>query len=293
MTKLRKKMLDDMSLRNLGPGTRDAYIRCVAAFALYFHMSPDHLGTPEVRRFLLHLVDPRKLAPATRAVYHAALKFLYDQTLGLPEVMATVPRPRVPRQCDPIPLTRREARALLDALSNRPFDYTFFALMLATGLRISETAALRVGDIDRRAGLIRVRHGKGDKARSVMLSARTLRLLERYWTVERPRAPMLFCAQRLRLPGRVDLVHRWADHSVSSKTMGNRLRKLQRTRLALGRNVTSHDLRKTFATWLLEETGDLRLVQVLLGHASPQTTARYTQVHADRIAGTPSPFDRL
>ncbi len=289
MTRLRCKMLEDMQLRNLSPATAEAYVRCVASFARYFNLAPDRLATEHVRAFLLHLATLGR-APATRVVYHAALTFLYGHTLDQADVMASVPRPKVTGQKPGRSLTRPEAKALLDALASRPFDYTFFALMLATGLRISEATALTVHDIDRRAGLLHVRHGKGDKARSVMLSPRTLRLLERYWVVIRPCGPHLFPAQRLRAPGCVDLRNRWADHPVSIDTMSDRLRAIQP---ADRPRVVSHDLRRTFATWLMENGTDLRLVQVLLGHASPQTTARYTLVKPDLIARTASPFDTL
>ena len=131
---------------------------------------------------------------------------------------------------------------------------------------------------------------KGDKARSVMLSPRTLRLLERYWRVVRPSQPHVFPARRLLRPGRVDPMRPGATHAVSTSTMSARRRQLQP---AGSCRITSHDLRRSFATWLIEEGRDLRLVQVLLGHASPQTTARYTRINADLIARTPSPYDSL
>ena len=291
MTSLRLKMAEDLRLRNLAVSTRDTYLRHVSAFARHFMVSPDKLGTAEVRAYLLHLEQLGR-APATRAVYHAALTFLYTQTLGRPEVMATVPRPRVPNNNDPVPLTHGEVRALLAAASERPFDYTFIVTMLATGLRITEACLLRVDDLDRRAGLVHVRKGKGGKARATMLSPKYLRLLERYWVVAHPRKPWLFPAQRLVCPGVVDRAHRWADHPVSKGTMATRLRGIVE-RASLRRTVTSHDMRRTFATWLLESGQDLRLIQVLLGHASPQTTARYTKVQPNLIARTPSPYDLL
>ncbi len=291
MTPLRHKMTEDLRLRNLSEETQKAYLRCVARFAAYYQLSPDKLGAQDVREFLLGL-DLAGRAPATRAVYHAALKFLYVHTLGRPEVMATVPRPRVPSGAPPMPLTHPEARALLDVCASNPFNFTFFATMLATGARISECCALSVHDIDRRAGLVHIRHGKGDKARSVMLSDKHLRLLERYWKVEGVRGEWLFPAQRLTKPGVIDPRHRWSDHPVSKSTMGGRMSAAVK-RAGLKRSVTSHTLRRTFATWLLEERRDLRLVQVLLGHASPATTARYTQIHANTIASTPSPYDLL
>lgn len=289
MTRLRQKMLEDLRLRDLGERTAEIYIRCVAAFARFHEKSPDQLGTEEARRFLLRLRELKR-APATRAVYHAALTFLFVYTLDRPEVMALVPRPRVRTQRPGRALTHDEARALLAAMTHRPFDYTFFAVMLATGLRISEAAALSVHDIDRSAKLIRVRYGKGGKARSVMLSPRTLRLLERYWRVVRPPGPLLFPARRLCKPGRIDPVRPWALHPVSTSTMSTRLQRLQP---AGPHRIKSHDLRRSFATWLIEDGSDLRLVQVLLGHASPLTTARYTRIHADLIARTLSPYDRL
>ncbi len=291
MTPLRQKMVTDLRLRNLAPGTCAHYIRHVARFARHFGRSPEKLGTAEVRSYLVHLAD-RGLAPATRVVYHAALRFLYVETLGRPEVMATVPRPRV-RQTPPrVPLVREEVAVLLEAATNRPFDYTFVATLLATGLRVSEACHLQVVDIDSRAGMLRVRRGKGAKPRSVNLGARHLRLLRRYWQVVQPGRPWLFPAQRLISPGRVDPRHRWADRPVSTDVVRIRLHALTR-RAGLSRRVTPHDLRSTHATWLLDAGVDLRTVQVLLGHASPETTARYTTVRPELIRRTPSPLDML
>jgi len=160
MTRLRQKMTDDLRLRDLSPNTAATYIRCVATFARFHGRSPDLLDTGEVRQFLLHLADLGR-APATRVVYHAALAFLFVHTLGRPEVMAFVPRPRVRTQRPGRCLTRDEARRLLGSLATRPFDYTFFALLLATGLRLSEATALVVQDIDRGAGLLHVRSARG------------------------------------------------------------------------------------------------------------------------------------
>ena len=230
--------------------------------------------------------------PATSVVHHAALRFLYVESLGRPEVMATVPRPRVRTVSARLPLVREEVHALLEACRVSPFTYTFVSTLLATGLRVSEACSLQPRDIDVRAGLLHVRSGKGGKPRSVQLGDKHLRLLRRYWVVERPGRDWLFPAQRLAGPGRVDPCQRWADHPVSRETMGDRIRVLAR-RAGLQRKVTAHDLRRTYATWLMEAGVDLRTVQVLLGHASPETTARYTQVRPERIRRTPSPLDML
>jgi integrase/recombinase XerD len=225
-------------------------------------------------------------------VYHAALRYAYTETLERPEVMAAVPRPRVSKTAPRRPLTREEMKALFEAAASRPYTYTLIATLLATGLRLSEATHLRTEDIDSRSGMIHVRHGKGDKARSVKLGDRHLRLLRRYWKVEGLQGSWLFPAQRLVAPGLVAAKHRWAQHPVGPDTVRSRLHEV--TRLAgLQRRVTPHDMRRTHATWLLEAGVDLRVVQVLLGHTSPNTTTRYTFVRPELIRRTPSTLDML
>jgi integrase len=291
MTPLRRKVEKDLRLRNLAASTQEAYLAIITRFAARFGRSPDLLGTEEVQQWLLQLAE-QGLAPATRVVHHAALTFLYGKTLDRPDVMAAVPRPRVPRPPPGVPLTRQEVDVLLSAMTDDPLLYTFISTLLATGLRISEARQLRVDDIDSRSGFIHVRRGKGGKRRSVNLGDRHVRLLRRYWVVERPPGPWLFPAQRLVAPGRVDTRRRWANRPISDDTVRDRLHAARR-RAGLHRRVTPHDLRRTHATWLLEAGVDLRIVQVLLGHASPDTTARYAQVTPEVIRRTPSPLDML
>ncbi len=291
MTPLRQKMEADLRLRNLASTTGECYVSHVARFARHFGRSPSQLGAHEVRTFLLNLAA-RGRAPATLVVYHAALRFLYAETLGRPEVMATVPRPRVRSTNPRLPLVREEVSALLGAAASSAQTYTFIATLVATGLRVSEACRLRSEDIDGRSGLLHVRCGKGAKPRSVKLGDKHLRLLRRYWAVERPPASWLFPAQRLVAPGRVDPRRRWAEHPASPDTMRSRIHRAAQ-RAGLQRRVTPHDLRRTYATWLLEAGVDLRIVQVLLGHASPNTTARYTQVRPELIRRTPSPLEML
>ncbi len=291
MTPLRQKMQDDLRLRNLATTTQREYVRCVTAFARHFWRSPAHLGADEARAYLLHL-ERLGRAPATRVVYHAALRFLYVETLGRPEVMATVPRPRVRPPQPRLPLVLAEVTALRSAAASSPFTFTVISTLLETGLRVSEVCCLRPGDIDTQAGLLHVRHGKGAKRRSVKLGERYLRLLRRYWVVERPGHEWLFPAQRLVAPGMIDPRHRWASRPVSPDSVRTRLHRTARL-AGLARRVTPHDLRRTYATWLLEAGVDLRTVQVLLGHASPETTARYTRVRPELIRRTPTPLDML
>lgn len=286
MTDVHQKMSEYLQLRALGERSVRQYLLCASVFMRQQDTRPDQWSTDDVRRFLLQLAEMKR-SSATRAVYHSSLKYLFT-SLGRPEVMQDVPRPRVRVQRPGRALTRAEVVRLLALLEPHPFDYAFFSLMLATGLRIAETAALQVHDLDRRAGLLHVRRGKGFKPRSVMLSVPTLEMLETYWRATRPRAPFLFPA---RTSGWERGTNRpWAMRSISPNTMSKRLQVAQRH---MPHPVCSHDLRRTFATWLVEDGYDLRHVQVLLGHASPETTARYVRVHADVIARTRSPFDRL
>ena len=199
------------SLRGLTAGTGGHYLRCVRRFAEFHWQSPARLDTEHVRAFLLHLRDLGR-APATIVVYWAALRFVFGVTLRRPGVIDDVPRPRVPRR-DPVPaLAVAEVRALLDA-AVQPFDRVVFTLMYACGLRVSEARVLRAGDIDSRAGLIHIRHGKGNKARAVRLSPAVLTMLREHWCAHRPPGPLLFPAQCLVKPGVVDRRQRWSDQS--------------------------------------------------------------------------------
>ena len=293
MTQLMQKMEVDLRLRNLSSGTQSAYLCHVKRFARFFERSPEHigqLGTDDVRAFLLHL-EKCGLAPATRIVYHASLNFLYTHTLGRPEVMDTIPRPRQGPDKDVLPLLKEEVAALLNAATSRPFDYTFLALLLDTGLRISEACHLRTEDIDSSNGLLHVRCGKGKKPRAVKLGDKLLRLLRRYWVVEKPPGPWLFPSQNWVSPG-VRHPERWNNRHVAPKTIRQRLHKIT-NRAGIQRKVTPHDFRRTHATWLLEAGAELHTVQVVLGHANPKTTTRYTRVRPELIRRVPSPLEMM
>jgi integrase/recombinase XerD len=291
MTPLSRRMEEDMRLRKLSVRTREQYINCVAVYARHYGVSPDLLGEHEVRGFLL-LLDELGRKASTLVVYHAALRFLHVFTLHRPEVMEEVPRPGVPRAPVRRPLTRDEARTLLEAAKPKLYLYTFLATALATGMRLSELCHLRVEDIDAGSHTIHVRKGKGGKQRWVKLGDQHLQLLRQYWKVERPGGPWLFPSQRMIAPGVVDPNERWQDKPVSISGAHSRLKYLTK-RAGLKRNVTHHDLRRTYATWLLEAGVDLRVVQVLLGHGSPETTTRYTMVRPALIRRTPSPLEML
>ena len=290
MTALRRKMTEDLQIQGLSVRSAKLYLGCVRVFATHHGRSPARLGTDEVRAFLLHKRQEGR-RPATLVVYHAALRFLYDVTLQRPEVMAPIPRPRVPRRDIVASLSVDEIRALLDA-TETAFDRTLFGLLYGCGLRAAEGCSLQTGDIDARAGIIHLRQCKGGIARSVPLSDAVLRLLREHWRQTRPPGTWLFPARRLSRPGVTATTDPWSDHPVALRTMSDRFRKV-RAKAGLRRRVCLHDLRRAYAAPALEGGTDLRVVQVLLGHARPETTALYTPVSPALLRRTPCPLEQL
>ncbi len=276
MTPLRRRMIEDMQLRNFAPGTVSVYVNCVARFARHFGKSPELLGPEDVRAYLLHLIEQRRSSWSYYNQNLQALRFLCNVTLGRDWVLKHLVCPKRPKRL-PVVLSGEELVqffAAIDGLKHRASLMTAYA----AGLRVSEVAALRVEDIDSRRMVIRVRQGKGSKDRYVMLSPKLLELLRTYWKMARPRV-WLF-------PG--------SDPERPITTSAVR-KACQRAREAagLGKHVTVHTLRHSFATHLLEAGTDLRTIQVLLGHHSPRTTAVYTHVSPAAVRATTSPLDRL
>lgn len=277
MGKLRDKMEGDLKLRGLSVNTRKTYLNCAAAFVKHCGKTPSAMGRGEVRDFLLHLIEERKVKPSTYNVYAASLRFLYACTLGRPEEVAWVGHMKV-RHHLPAILSIEEVERLLAELGSLKLTAIVMAAYGA-GLRVSEVCRLCVQDIDSQRMVIHVRNGKGDRDRHTMLPKRLLEVLRAYWKQARPAGPELF-------PGR-------APGSVLSRAAVNKALKLATERAKIKKRVTPHSLRHAFATHLLEAGTDLRTLQVLLGHASIRTTVRYAQVSPAMIRRTKSPADRL
>jgi integrase/recombinase XerD len=277
MGQLHDRMAEDLKLSGLGEMTQRLYLRYVERFAAHYMRSPDQMGEREVREYLLHLIRVRKAKAATLRLYIAALKFFYDRTLRRPEVMQYIAWPKADR---PLPniLSGSEVERLLEHVVSIKYR-ALLATAYGAGLRISEACALQVTDIDSKRMLIHVRGGKGRKDRVVMLSQRLLGLLREYWRTARPQKPHLF-------PGQ-------APGSTASQRSVRKVLDKAVVRAKLKKRVTPHVLRHTFATHLLEGGADIRVIQVLLGHMSIRTTARYTQVSAAHVGRTQSPLDAL
>jgi integrase/recombinase XerD len=275
MGALYDRMERDLKLKNLAPLTRHQYLRCCVDFAKYHGRSPSELGLDELKDYLEHLMA-KGAGPAVLKMNIAGLKFLFGVTLNRPDIADLLPWPKVPHPKPDI-LSGTEVEKLLNAMT---WLVPRMVMMTAygAGLRISEACRLRVEDIDGKRRLIHVRLGKGGKDRYAMLADRLLEGLREYWTKVKPEGGLF--------PGRQKGTHldpsavRWALQQAA-KVAG------------LSKHVTPHLLRHTFATHLLESGNDIRLIQVLLGHASIQTTARYTQVSNKLVASTKSPLDLL
>lgn len=272
---LRRRMLEDMTVRNLSPATQQSYVYAVAKFSRHFGRSPDRLGMEDVRAYQLHLIAQRRSWSHINQTV-SALRFFYGVTLGRPDANERIVAAREPQRL-PLVLSGEEIVRFLEAvpsLRNRVALTTAYG----AGLRVGEVARLETTAIDSSRMLIRIEQGKGGKDRYVMLSPQLLQILRAYWRLTRPRR-WLFPGQDLREP-------------VSVATLQEACREAAR-RADLSKPVTVHTLRHSFATHLLEAGTDIRIIQVLLGHARLSTTARYTRVATHLIAETSSPLDRL
>jgi integrase/recombinase XerD len=281
MTLLRRRMIEDMQLRNLHPHTQANYVHHVLGFAKYFGLSPEVLDLEAIRQYQLYLLNERKLSPETINQCISAIKFLYLTTLEMPWTDEYFPRIRRAHKL-PIVLSQEEVLAFFDHIPSLKYRA---ALMLryGAGLRISEALALRVCDIDSKRGLLRIEQGKGAKDRYAMLSPRLLDVLRRYYrATRRPGATLtdyLFPSWR-------------KDKHLSTTSLSLACREAA-ARAGISRRVTVHTLRHSFATHLLENGAEMRVIQVLLGHSRIETTARYASVSPRVVAATVSPLDKL
>jgi integrase/recombinase XerD len=275
MSPLRRRMIEDMTVRNLSPATQRSYVHAVSKFSRYFGRPPDRLDLEDVRAFQVHLVSTGISWPALNQIV-CALRFFYGVTLGHGEIPERIPYAREPRKL-PVVLSADEVVRFLEAV---PSLKTRAALTTAyaAGLRASETVGLKVGDVDSGRMVIRVEAGKGGKDRYVMLSAQLLGILRTYWRLAQPRH-WLFPGRAEMKP--IDVQVLYAACRSACKAAG------------LDKRVTVHTLRHSFATHLLESGTDIRIIQVLLGHNNLSTTARYTRVSNGLIRRTESPLDRL
>lgn len=275
MTPLRQRFIDDLRLRNYSPKTVHAYVAGVLRFAKYFGRSPAELGSEEVRRFQLHLLQEQ----VTWSLYNqtvCALRFLYGTTLGQPALVEVIP---YGKQAKTLPTVLSPEEVLTFMAAARPGrERMLMQTAYACGLRSGELLRLRANDIDSARGVIHLHEGKGRKDRLVPLAPRLLEELRCYWRRYRP-ADWLF-------PGGV------AGQPLSEGSLYRQCQELV-VRSGLRKRVTMHTLRHSFATHMLEAGVDVVTLQAILGHSNLKTTVRYLHVSTRRLQQMPSLLDRL
>jgi len=277
MSPLRRRMVEDMQIRGLEATTQASYIRAIEVFAGFLGRSPDSATPEELRAWQLHMARTHVSIP----VYNhriTVLRFFFSVTCGRDEMARPLRLRRAPRKLPEV-LSPGEVARLLDAAPGPGLKYrAAFSVAYGAGLRASEVVNLKLGDIDSERMIIRVEQGKGRKDRHVMLSPHLLGLLRDYWREARPQG-WLF-------PGQNPI------NPVTTRQL-NRACQTARAAAGLAKRVTPHTLRHSFATQLLEQNTDIRVIQVLLGHARLETTALYTHVATRTIRDVTSPLEAV
>ena len=277
MTVLRKRMTEDMQVRNLSPHTQASYLQQVSLFARYFRTSPDALTPEHIRTYQIYLTNEKKLAANSIYTAVAALRFLYRVTLKKEWTFGEdIPLPKKPQKL-PVVLSPEEVVHFLNCV-DRGKHRVILTTCYAAGLRISEAVRLKAAAIDSARMVVRVEQGKGRKDRYVMLSPLLLEILRSYWMAVRPKE-WLF-------PGIHD------DRPITKDAVEAACEKAHRF-AGLSKPVTPHSLRHAFAVHLLESGTDLRTIQLLLGHRSLATTAKYLRIATNKVCSTSSPLDLL
>lgn len=276
MGKLRDQMLMELQLRNYRPKTIDAYIWHMEQYTRLFMRSPASMGEPEIRQYLHHLIVKKGVSYSNVNVGYCALKFFYVNTLHRPWQVEKIPRPKGARKL-PVVLSRSEIKRLVTVTDNLKHR----AMLMVTysgGLRVSETAHLKIPDIDSRRMVIRVDQGKGNKDRYTLLSKVAVNQLRRYYIQYRPKE-WLFPGKDGECPINVSTIQRLFKKSLQ--------------KAGIRKPATVHTLRHSFATHTLEDGTDVFSLKELLGHSSLKTTFIYTHIQRKHITKLVSPLDHF
>ena len=274
------RLKSDLRLSRRSKSTEKRYLSEARRFFGHFpDRSAETLGEAEVRAYLHHLVDVRRVSAYTHKMALAGIRFLFERTLGRPEEVARIPWPKVVDGL-PVVLAHGELVALFRAAAATPVARVAFLCAYASGLRVSEVMRLQATDIDSARGVLLVREGKGGKTRITVLPKRLLLALRRYWREARPPGPWLF-------PGGTKAGH------VGVHVLEDGFARARRAAGIKRLGVRFHSLRHSFATHMLEAGVDVRILQALLGHQRVETTTRYAQVRTDLIARLPDPLELL
>jgi site-specific recombinase XerD len=273
---LRQRMIEDMRVRNFALNTQESYLRQVSLFARHFGRSPDQLGPEEIRAYQVYLTDERQVSVGTRIVAVSALRFFYAVTLQRDWTPQLIPCAKKDHRL-PIILSPAEVLQLLQAAPSFT-HHVIFSTMYGTGMRVTEAVHLRAADLDSQRMMIRIELSKGHKGRDVQLSPKLLELLRCYWRRVRPKEWMF--------PGQIP------NQPLCRFAVGDAVAQAGK-RAGLKKHVTPHSLRHAYAVHLLESGTDVRRIQLLLGHRSLATTARYLRLATTTVCATTSPLDLL
>jgi len=278
---LRQRLIDDMNVRRFSRSTQHNYIRDVGRFATFLARSPDTATAEDVRRFQIEQGDLGVPTPTMNSIV-SALRFFFTVTIDRPDLSRKLVRTAHPRNL-PVVLSRDEVARLLNATTCIKHQAAL-SVAYGSGLRVAEVAALKVSNIDSERMLLRVERGKGGRYRNAMLPEDLLTLLREWWKVGRQQGVMhpqgwLFPGQDAMKPISTRHLHRVVVEAALAAGITKR--------------VGPHTLRHSFATHLLEDGVDIRVIQVLLGHSKLETTSLYTKVATRTVRAVISPLDRL
>lgn len=276
MGALRKQMDGDLVVRGMAVRTREAYLGAVAGLAKYYARRPDRIGEAEVQKYLLHLIEERKLAWSSCNIVAQGLKFFYRVTLKRTEAQFGIPTARQPQKLPQI-LAREEIARLIERTTH-PRHRAILMTTYGAGLRLNEVCHLKLTHIDSARMTIRVEQGKGAKDRYTLLSPRLLAELRRYWTWYRPKL-WLFTSKD-------------GEHPISDATV-QKIFYAAKARAGIEKDCGIHGLRHAFATHLLEAGVDIHTIQRLMGHGHISSTLRYFHLARKHLAGTTSPLELL
>ena len=272
---LRQRLIDDMTARRFSEDTKKDYVRNVRKFATFLGRSPDTATSEDLRRYQLHMAQ-QQVSPWSINSAIAALRFFFIVTLERPDLVRPLRLVTEPRKT-PIVLSQEEVARLIEAAPGLKCKAAL-SVAYGAGLRVSEVANLKVSDIDSQRMMLRVEQGKGQRDRYEMLSPQLLGLLRDGWRAARPQV-WLFPGQNPSNP----ITPRQLNRAVAAA----------KDLAGIAKRVSPHTLRHSFATHLLEQNVDIRVIQVLLGHAKLETTALYTRVAVNTIRDVKSPLERL
>ena len=278
---LRQRMLEDMRMRKLSPKTQSAYIRAVRNLARFLGRSPDTATPDDLRSYQLHLVDSGTSAITINTTI-TALKFFFETTVRRADVMGMMKSVHVPHKL-PVVLSREEVARLIRCAGSLKYQAAL-SVAYGAGLRASEVVALKVGDIDSERMALRIDQGKGSKDRYAMLPPLLLDCLRAWWREAR--------AQGLMFDGGWIFPGQDPVNPLTTRQL-NRAIHAAATAAGIDKRVSMHTLRHSFATHLLEQKVDIRVIQVLLGHKKIETTTVYTQVATALLREVVSPLEIL